>query len=280
MKKIIIDTDGAIDDLLALILALKSEGLNTIGITTVSGVVSAKEATRNVLRLFKYFNSSGIPVVEGANIKTKRVKSYTFETGLPNTGLSKISQDNAIKFLSQTFGKEPEKVTLVCLGPLTNIALFLKNKPNLKRKIERLYVMGGAVFTKGNATPYAEYNFYSDPEAAQTVLDSGCPITLVSLDVTKYLKLPSKFLKGKGRDKFINKILEEFGNKKKLHDPLAMAVTIDNTICKTKKLGLEIKTKRFKGQVQVIENKNNADFCWAVNSRRFFDLLERTLIGT
>ncbi|MFX1450119.1 MAG: nucleoside hydrolase [Promethearchaeota archaeon] len=300
MKKIIFDGDPGIDDALAIILALQSEELELLGITTVAGNVDVDKGTKNALNLLEYLNRY-IPVARG-NEKPlyKELTSAEFIHGkdglgninFPTPKINEIPQ-SAVEFLIKTIEKYPKDVTVVATGPLTNIAELLNIDPEILKNVNELVVMAGAIFVPGNVTPIAEYNVWADAEAAKIVLESDLPIILVPLDVTMSFYLSTKnFNKIKRANtpisKLISRILPYYidSNKKRgnldgcyIHDALAMAYTIDQTLLKTKKMGIEVLiSKNEYGKTIPAESKLAIKVCLEVDSQKFLDLfLDRML---
>jgi pyrimidine-specific ribonucleoside hydrolase len=192
-RNIIIDCDPGIDDAVAITYAIANEDkLNILGITTVTGNQSIEKVTNNALKLVSFFNKD-IKVAKGADtplIREKRDASYVHgTTGMGNYELpepsNKIVSENAVEFLKNTLLASDEKITLVPIGPLTNIALLFKVYPETKEKIDEIVIMGGAIHG-GNTTPTAEFNIWADPESAKIVFDSGAKIVMAGLDVTHH----------------------------------------------------------------------------------------------
>lgn len=190
-KNIIIDCDPGIDDAVAILLALANEDkLNILGITTVTGNQSIEKVTNNALKLVSFLNRD-IKVAKGADtplIREKRVAGNVHgTTGMGNYELPEakntIVSENAVEFLKNTILSSSEKVTLVPIGPLTNIALLFKVYPEVKENIEEIVLMGGAIHG-GNVTPTAEFNIWADPESAKIVFLSKVKIVMNGLDVT------------------------------------------------------------------------------------------------
>ena len=190
-KNIIIDCDPGIDDAVAILLAIANEDkLNILGITTVTGNQSIEKVTTNALKLVSFLNRD-IKVAKGADtplIREKRIASAIHgTTGMGNYELPEakgsVVNENAVEFLKNTLLSSDEKITLVPIGPLTNIALLLKVYPEVKEKIEEIVLMGGAI-NGGNVTPTAEFNVWADPEAAKIVFASKVKIVMNGLDVT------------------------------------------------------------------------------------------------
>lgn len=191
-EKIIIDTDPGIDDAVAIIFAMFSKYLDIKLITTVAGNVDVNKTTENALKILSEYNKS-IPVSKGMNqpiLQTLETASHVHgDSGMdgykfkkPNFNL--LLNKHAIQAMRDQLAKLPNKsISIVALAPLTNIAIFLLMYPELKIKIKRIVLMGGAI-NRGNASPAAEFNFYSDPEAAKIVLSqSNLDITIVPLEI-------------------------------------------------------------------------------------------------
>jgi purine nucleosidase len=184
-QPILIDTDTASDDAVALIMALRSESVRVIAITTVAGNVEVQQATRNALYTSELCGSVA-PVYQGAEKPLARrlatAEWFHGEDGLgdrgypaPRRSAEKQHAVEAILF----FVRSNPGLTIVTLGPLTNIALALSQEPEFADNVGRCVVMGGAPCCEGNVTPAAEYNMWVDPEAARTVFRSGLPIDMV-----------------------------------------------------------------------------------------------------
>lgn len=191
-EPIIIDCDPGHDDAMAILWALSSDRLDVKAITTVAGNQTIEKVTENALRILTKAGREDIPVASGSIKPMLR----QFETGgeqihgdsgldgpvLPKSLIQK-SDLSALELSSRILEEADEPVTLVGLGPLTNIALLLITRPDLKKKVRRISIMGGG--TIGNWTPAAEFNIYVDPEAAKTVFSSGIPILMAGLDATQ-----------------------------------------------------------------------------------------------
>jgi purine nucleosidase len=184
-ETILIDTDTASDDAVALIMALRSASARVIAITTVAGNVGVERATRNALYTTELCGAS-TPVYQGAEkpLSRRLVTAEWFhgedglgDHGYPPPGRSAEKQ-HAVEAIIATVRSNPG-IVLVTLGPLTNIALALAQAPDLAGNVGRCVIMGGAPCCEGNVTPAAEYNMWVDPEAARMVFRSGLPIEMV-----------------------------------------------------------------------------------------------------
>jgi inosine/uridine nucleosidase len=189
--RVLIDCDPGHDDAVAILLALASPQLEVLGITTVGGNATLEHVTENALRVLALANRPDVPVAAGARhplvgpLHTAR--EVHGESGLAGAELpeprSEPVAEDAVAFLARQLEAASEPLTLIPTGPQTNIGLLLRERPDLGPKIARICFMGGAA-GEGNATPAAEFNVWVDPEAADHVLRSGIPITMIGLDVT------------------------------------------------------------------------------------------------
>ena len=193
VKKIIIDTDPGVDDSLAIFVALNSPELDVLGLTTVFGNAITSTCTENALRLLEIAKRTEVPVAEGAHLplngNLRGAASFVHgENGQGNVELkppaNKTLEIDAVTFLKNQIEVHPNDITLVPVGPLTNIANLLTNHPGIDSKIKEIVLMGGNAQSPGNATPTAEANILNDPEAADIVFSAQCEITMVGLDVT------------------------------------------------------------------------------------------------
>ncbi|XP_050941265.1 probable uridine nucleosidase 2 isoform X1 [Cucumis melo] len=204
-KKIIIDTDPGIDDAMAIFLALQSPELEVLGLTTIFGNVYTTLSTKNALHLLEIAGRTDIPVAEGSHVTitngTKlRVADFVHgNDGLGNQNFpppnGKPIDQAAAVFLVEQANLYPGEVTLVALGPLTNIALALQLDSGFAKKIGKIIILGGAFFVNGNVNPAAEANIFGDPEAADMVFISGADVIVVGLNVTHQVVLTALFHK-------------------------------------------------------------------------------------
>ena len=294
----LIDTDPGIDDALALLYAWGSPGLRLAGITTVAGNVDVDEATRNLFRLIALRRPSPPPIVaQGAAAPLARplvtARGYHGEDGLggltdwpPVTPV--LSPLAAADFIVQAARAAGEPLTLIALGPLTNVALALARDRRALGRLARVVIMGGAVDVPGNVTPTAEFNFHVDPEAASQVLEAGLNVDLVPLDATQQALLPRAALESAlalhpGAFATRCAAFTERGFRLKegkggaagmvLHDPLAVAVALDPTLVGWDKARLVVDTE---GATRRATGAPNCRVAGVVDVRRVLDnLLER-----
>ncbi|WP_342672258.1 nucleoside hydrolase [Nonomuraea maritima] len=190
VMKVLIDCDPGIDDALALVLAAGS-GLDVVGITTVGGNVDLALTTANALALREFLQFGDVPVTPGSAgallRHTVRATDVHGATGLGDVVLPAPrlgpSDGHAVDFIVETLRAAPGEITLVAVGPLTNIALAVRREPRIVEWARDVVIMGGS-YTRGNHNPAAEFNMLADPEAAAVVFGAGWTVTMLGLDVT------------------------------------------------------------------------------------------------
>ena len=188
---ILLDCDPGHDDAIALLLALASPEVELLGVTTVYGNQTLAKTTANALRVLEFVGRGDVQVAAGADRPLSRdlsVAAYVHGvSGLDGPSLPEPRGEpvatHAVDFLAERIGASEAPVTLVPVGPLTNIALLLARYPEVGARLERIVIMGGAI-AEGNVTPAAEFNIWADPEAARRVFSSGLAVTMIGLDVT------------------------------------------------------------------------------------------------
>lgn len=253
-KKIIIDTDPGIDDAMAIFLALQSPEIEVIGLTTIYGNVYTTLATRNALHLLEIAGRTDIPVAEGSHVtltKGTKLRIADFVHGIDGLGnqnfpppKGKPTEQSAADFLVQQASLHPGKVTVVALGPLTNIALAIQSDPAFVKNIGQIVLLGGAFAVNGNVNPAAEANIFGDPDAADVVFTSGADILAVGINVThqviltdsdrdKLAETNAKFAKYlcKILDVYFSYHHEAYSTKGVfLHDPTALLAAVDPSL--------------------------------------------------
>jgi inosine-uridine nucleoside N-ribohydrolase len=253
---ILIDCDPGHDDAIALLLALASPELELLGVTSVSGNQTLEKTTANAIRVLEFAGRTDIPVAAGADrplVRERFVASYVHgETGLDGPDLPPARAQpvnrHAVDFLADKIRERDGAVTLVPIGPLTNVALLLALHPDARP--ERIVLMGGAV-AEGNVTPAAEFNIWADPEAAARVFGSGLDVTMVGLDVTHRALFTSAHVdRLAGRvGGMVAELLRFYGHFHKevynfdgspIHDAVAVAHVIRSDLLKTEHLNTEI----------------------------------------
>ncbi len=306
-QKIIIDTDPGQDDAVAILLALASPELEVLGITCVAGNVPLELTARNARIVCELAGRSDMRVFAGCDRPIAR-KLVTAEHVHGKTGLDGITlpdptmpvQDqNAVDFIIETLRSEPEaSVTLVPIGPLTNIATALERAPDIAPRIARIVMMGGAYFEVGNITPAAEFNIYVDPEAAKHVFGAGIPLVVMPLDVThKALTTRERVeafraLPGRVGPAVASwtEFFERFDKEKygalgaPLHDPLTIAWLLQPDLFSGRHINVEIETgsELTLGMTvadwwRVTDRAPNATFIGDVDADGFFAMLTERL---
>ena len=251
--RVIIDTDPGVDDALALLLAMRSPKLKIEAITPVAGNVPLELTLPNALRMVEIAGRTDIPVAPGAKAPLmRRLVSAAYahgENGLggavfPEPNLKPVTEP-AAEFIRHIVRKYPNEVTLITIGPLTNVATALNADPELAGMIKSLVMMGGSL-SGGNITPAAEFNIYVDPEAARIVFQSGIPITMVGLDVTRKTALTEAHVRqleaGQNavsqaaakiaRNAIAHNRQQGFAVDPHMHDSLAVAAFLDPSLLK------------------------------------------------
>ncbi len=262
-SRVIIDTDPGVDDALALLLALRSPELKIEALTPVAGNVPLNLTLPNALRMVEIAGRNDIPVAVGARAPLfRRLVTATYahgENGLggavfPEPKIKPVEMP-ATEMIRQVVRKYPHEVTLITIGPMTNVAAALNADPELPSLVKALVMMGGSL-SGGNITPAAEFNVYVDPEAAKIVFQSGIPITMVGLDVTRKTSLTDEHQRelqansnavSQAAAKIARNAIDHtraqgFTVGPNMHDSLAIAAFIDPSILKWKDYYVDVET--------------------------------------
>jgi len=301
-KKVIIDCDVGVDDALALILAFHSPELDVEAVTGVNGNVPLDLVFENIQKVLCLIQPKNKPLIaKGADrpLKGDPVYAYSFhgKSGLGKAKIEKkkheewyrIFSGRADELIPKLVRQHPNELTLIAVGPLTNVALALQRDLEGMTMLKEVVIMGGAVRVKGNVTPYAEFNIFVDPLAAKIVFESGLPITLVPLDVTHQVCLTPKVIEESVKP--LNNLFSQFvveatqynsttqrflenSEMFHLHDPLAVGVAIDQDLVGMKRLSIDVITKEgeYYGQTKEIEGNLKINACLNVNSKTFLEL--------
>jgi len=263
-KSVLIDCDPGIDDALALFLALASPELSVEAVTVVAGNVPVSQGVDNVLRLLELAGRPEIPVARGAASPLVR-RLITGETIHGDNGLGGVrlpapsrgpDPRHAVDLMIELARARPGSLTLVAIGPLTNVALALAKAPELAGLIAEIILMGGAL-SGGNITPAAEYNIYADAEAARRVFGSGVPITMLELGATSQVALTREHLaRWKAASSAVAQAAAAMADHYlrvyearglaggHLHDPLAVGLAIDKGFATaSRRLHIDIETR-------------------------------------
>jgi purine nucleosidase len=276
-KKIILDTDPGSDDAMALMLALNSPELDVRAVTVVPGNVTAKQGLENALRMMSLANRCDIPVAAGAQHplfqKLITAEFWHGKNGLANIELpaSKCKVDSrwGPDLIIELVHADPHEITLVPVGPLTNIALAVEKDPSIVPLVKEVIFTGGSI-TGGNSTAAAEANIYNDPEAAQIVFQAGWPLTMVGLDVGDKTLLSPKYLEqldqihGPVNDfiygvaHYLIDLSAQFGfSGTPMYDPLAVGVAIDATLVKAPPMHVDVETRGDFTRGETVANRHN-----------------------
>jgi purine nucleosidase len=306
-KKILFDTDPGIDDACAILLALASPELSVEGLSIVHGNSSLQQATRNALSILELAGASHIPVAVGCELPLVQPSLLAPETH-GNTGLgyaelpeprARPTAQHGCDFLIEQILSAPGEITLVAIGPLTNIALAIRQEPQIVSAVKDVIVMGGAIRYEGNTTALAEFNTYVDPHAAHIVYHSGMPITLVPLDVTYQCVLTSDDVnRMRSVDAPITKFVEdatrfymEFHDSYQgiqgcvINDPLALALTFAPELCTYQDLYVDVDLSGGISLGKTIgdfynygKRKPNMKVALGVKPREFIDLFVERIV--
>ncbi len=274
MRKILIDCDPGHDDALAILCALANkEKLEILGVTTVGGNQTLEKVTANAQNILA-FAQAEVPLVKGQSqplVKTFEPSDEAHgKSGMDGPYFENlvypITDENAVLFMAEKIQASKEKVTLVALGPLTNIALLLKTFPEIHNQIEAISLMGGGI-RNGNVTSLAEFNIYVDPEAAHIVYHSGLPIIMSGLDVTEQAEIKVEeieLLQNKGKFShlayellsFYNKSGRQFGFvNSPIHDLCAVAYLLKAEIFAGHHYFVDVNTSEGIGRGQTFADK-------------------------
>ena len=303
-EKIILDVDTGHDDAIAILVAAKSDKIDLRGITVVAGNQTLPKTLKNTLDICDFANID-VPVYAGMHkplVKNQlEVSEVHGDSGLGDIPFPDTTKEaepkHAVDFIIEEALKSNGELILVPTGTLTNIAMALNLKPEIKEKIKKIVLMGGACGT-GNATPSAEFNIYTDPEAAEVVFNSNVPIVMTGLDLTSQALADDKVI---NRIKNLNnrvanltlKLLELYGETYRefygfehppVHDPCTVAKIIDDNVFTTKKMRVDIETKSelTRGRtVCDVHNRTgrepNAEVAIDLDKDRFWDIVINNL---
>jgi purine nucleosidase len=321
-KKVIFDTDPGTDDAIALMLALNSPELDIRAVTVVPGNVTAKQGLESALRMVSLANRCDIPVAAGAEHPLFQ-KLITAEFWHGKNGLANIELPPSKCKVDPRFGPDliiemvhaaPLQITLVPVGPLTNIALAVEKDPSIVPLVKEVILMGGSI-TGGNVNASAEANIYNDPEAAQIVFQAGWPLTMVGLDVGDKTLFSQKYLAQLGQTHgpvndfiyhiahFLVDLSAKFGfDGAPMYDPLAVGVAVDSSLVKAPPMHVDVETRGEFTRGETVANRHgsvehnvlhgdryviegvdqvepNAKVCVEVEADRFLQLLVSRLRG-
>ncbi len=321
-RRVIIDTDPGTDDALAILLALNSPEFKVEALTVVPGNVDARQGLENALKIVSLAGRCDVVVAGGAqhplNQKLITAQFWHGKNGLANVELppSKCKADPRFgpDLIIEMVHKYPHQITLIPIGPLTNIALAVSKDPSIAALVENIVIMGGSI-SGGNVNGAAEANVYNDPEAAQIVFNAGWMVTMVGSDVGERTLITRKYLaelqSSHGpQSNFIAKIADFYLNRSEksgyagapMYDPLAVGMALDPTLGTLKEMHVDVETRGefTRGETVanrmgsneknvlhgdhyeiegVIELKPNARVCLASDADRFLRLFVSRVKG-
>lgn len=298
---LILDVDTGIDDAVAIGLAVGSPEVDLLAVTTVAGNVDIAQTTDNTLRVLHWLGATGVPVHRGASrplVKPHRDAAHVHGTnGLGNAEFPPspaiVAQLKGPAAMVRLATDRPGEITLVCIGPLTNLAIALNVEPDLPALLRRVVIMGGAYFGPGNITPYAEFNIFVDPEAAEQVFAAPFPaVTVVGLDASHQAPLSRAVWERAGastdpaasllsqtyRATYLDRGLDAAY----LHDPLALAVAFDPSLAayQTGRVTVVLEGDE-RGRTVFHPEASGAEIASTVDVERFLALIaERFGIGS
>lgn len=303
MRKFLIDTDTASDDAVAILMALRTREVEVEAITIVAGNVGVDQGAKNALNTVELCGAT-TSVYKGLAKPLLRehvdARFFHGEDGMGGLNLPPPQLEpqpkGAVDAIIETIHSVPGEITLVTLGPLSNIAAALLKEPTIASEVKEVYVMGGAANVLGNITPSAEYNIWCDPEAAKIVFHSGMPILMVGwehclgdcllseedMESMRALKTSyADFALDCNRDAL--KVSREWLGLSGLPqpDPVAMAITLDREVCthaEPKYVDVETTSELTRGEtvvdrLGVLNKEPNIEVCFAVDAGKFKSLL-------
>lgn len=302
MRKIIIDTDPGIDDALAILLALSAkEELDVLALTTVNGNVDIEKVTKNAFKILDVAERQDIPVYQGNRKPLMRENSMPADChgddGLGNIGMEDSvrvpEEESAADFLIRKAREEKGDITLVPIGPLTNIAEAVRKDPEFAENVKEVVIMGGAV-CGGNVTPHAEFNFWVDPEAAKMVFQAGFKkIVMVGLDATKHVWLSPTLREllyqiNTPVSRFIHKVTRVYADAHwgygqklgcELCDVLVTAYLLDSGVLDTIDAFVDVETQGLCDGASVVypvgkytDKTKNCEVAVSADTKRFFEI--------
>lgn len=295
---IFLDVDTGTDDALALAYAVASPRIDLVAVATVAGNVDVEKTTANTLSVLDWLGGENIPVHRGASRPLVRphrdARNFHHEGGLGGAQLPpstrSVGADRGPAALIRLARQNPGVLTLVTLGPLTNLAIALNVEPALPELLKSVVVMGGAFTVPGNTTPAAEFNILVDPEAAEQVFNAPFPnITAVGLDVTQRVALTRDdwdAVNAGGSLAPSASLLREVGNfafselgrdQFSLHDPLAVAVASDATLVDVRELAIAVDTvEPDRGRTRIL-GPGTVRVAMSVDAKRALEEFRRTV---
>jgi inosine-uridine nucleoside N-ribohydrolase len=278
-QRVIIDTDPGVDDAMAILLALNSPELKVEALTVVPGNVEAAQGLENALKLVSLAGRCDVPVAGGAlhplNQKLITAQFWHGKNGLAGVDLPASTCKPDARFgpdlIIEMVHKYPHQITLIPVGPLTNIALAVSKDPGIAFLVKDIVIMGGSI-TGGNVNGAAEANIYNDPEAAQIVFNAGWIVTMVGSDVGERTLMTRKYVtqlqaNHQPESDFIAKLADFYLTRSEksgyqgaaMYDPLAVGVVVDPTLVTLKSMHVDVETKGEFTRGETVANRTGSD---------------------
>lgn len=278
-RQVIIDTDPGVDDAMAILLALHSPELKVEALTVVPGNVEAAQGLENALKLVSLAGRCDVPVAAGAqhplNQKLITAQFWHGKNGLAGVDLPASHCRPDVRFgpdlIIEMVHKYPHQITLIPVGPLTNIALAVSKDPGIVSLVKDIVIMGGSI-TGGNVDGAAEANIYNDPEAAQIVFNAGWVVTMVGSDVGERTLIrrkdvtalqanhaPESDFVGKLADFYLTRSEKSGYDGAAMYDPLAVAVVIDPTLVTLENMHVDVETRGEFTRGETVANRRGSD---------------------
>jgi ribosylpyrimidine nucleosidase len=303
-RKIILDCDPGHDDAVAIMMAAKHPKIDLLGVSAVAGNQTLEKTTRNALNVCQHLGLD-VPVYAGMSLPMVRQQIIADdihgETGLDGPEFEPLKKKNeekhSVDFIIETVMQSNDDITIVLVGPLSNLAMAMRLEPKIVPKIQEIVIMGGG-YQLGNVTPSAEFNILADAEAAYVVFTSGVPVVMMGLDITNQVQCVPKTVER--MDKIGNKASKLFADMmgfvmktqnqvfglegSPLHDPTCIAWLIDPSCIELMEMHTEIELRSEKcygrticDYFKVTGNKPNSKVAVAIDHDKFWNIVEECL---
>lgn len=298
MINCIIDFDPGVDDAAALFAMKHAKNLKLLALSSVSGNVSIEHTTRNMQCLAKLLDIN-VPMGKGQEVPLVREPFFAtvhgddgiagFRSMIESDEVEELSSDNSVLMMHEIIQKSSGKITIIAVGPLTNIALLLRTFPEDKEKIEQISIMGGSI-TVGNVTSLSEFNFFVDPEAAKIVFESGVKIIMAGLNVTQKASITDEQIKlldtfESKKTKFAHRILKYYAsNDAGIHDPCSVIVLDNPDVFETEDMFIKIDVQNeetrgmsYRDLLKEENGEYNCKVITKINIEKFREILMKAL---
>ena len=309
-KTVILDTDPGVDDAMALLFILRAPDLELAAVTTVFGNVDVEQSTRNALTVLDVARRADIPVAQGSGQPLWRERRVAGSIGHGQNGLggfnlpgpsAKPVKERAAELIVRRVMSAPGEISLIAVGPLTNLALATLLEPRIASNVRELVIMGGSATVAGSATPVAETNMASDPEAGRIVFHAGFPLTMVGLDVTLQVVMSPEYLldlksSAGPEGEFIYAIAEQYASDYgrrtgrpgcPVHDASAAVYALEPSCFTTERCFVDVETRSDLAFGQTIADRHghwgrppNVNVCIGVDADRVLAIYKEVLVGS